>query len=151
VIERLGGEIRRELGRFGAAAGMAELVEAWPAAVGEAIARNAWPARLARDGTLVVHTRDSVWAFELTQRAAEVLERLGPLAPRRLKFVAGPVPEPTLEARSAERAEPPRPEAEHVAEAERLAAAIEDENLRKLVAKAAASSLARAAAGRSVW
>ena len=43
---------------------MGETVAAWPSAVGEEIARNAWPARFARDGTLIVNTRDSVWAFE---------------------------------------------------------------------------------------
>ena len=48
MIERIGENVKRELGRFGPAAGMADLVTAWPAAVGEQIARNAWPARIAR-------------------------------------------------------------------------------------------------------
>jgi predicted nucleic acid-binding Zn ribbon protein len=69
--------VRGELSRFGPQAGMAELVEAWPAAVGEQIARFAWPARIARDGTVHVHTADSVWAFELGHRAAEIAGRLG--------------------------------------------------------------------------
>ena len=61
-------EIRaRALARFGPQAGMAELVERWPEAVGPAIARNAWPARIATDGTVHVNTADSVWAFELGQ------------------------------------------------------------------------------------
>ena len=68
-MDPLGSEIRAELRRFGPQAGMAELVERWPEAVGAAIARNAWPARIARDGTVHVHTADSVWAFELGQRA----------------------------------------------------------------------------------
>ena len=68
-MDRLGSEIRAELRRFGPQAGMAELVERWPDVVGAAIARNAWPARIARDGTVHVHTADSVWAFELGQRA----------------------------------------------------------------------------------
>ena len=42
---------------------MAELVEAWPAAVGEAIARNAWPARIAKDGTVHVNTAESFFAL----------------------------------------------------------------------------------------
>ena len=50
-MDPLGSEIRAELARFGPQAGMAELVERWPDAVGAAIARNAWPARIARDGT----------------------------------------------------------------------------------------------------
>ena len=65
MIERIGNEVERELGRFGPAAGMAELLRAWPDAVGEEIARNAWPARIARDGTLHVATSSSAWAFEL--------------------------------------------------------------------------------------
>ena len=35
---------------------MADLVARWPEAVGRGIARNAWPARIARDGTLHVNT-----------------------------------------------------------------------------------------------
>src|SRR5262249_8620143 len=58
-MDRLGPEIDSELARFGPQAGMAELVERWPAVVGPAIARNAWPARIARDGTVHVNTADS--------------------------------------------------------------------------------------------
>src|SRR3954468_18363473 len=74
---------------------MGETVAAWPAAVGDEIARNAWPARFTRDGTLIVHTRDSVWAFELTQRAGEIQERLEGV--NAIKFVPGPLPEATVE------------------------------------------------------
>jgi hypothetical protein len=84
-MERVGEAVARELGRYGPASGMAPLVEAWPGAVGPEIARNAWPARLARDGTLHVHTQDSIWAFELTSRVTEIAERLGGLAPRSLQ------------------------------------------------------------------
>jgi hypothetical protein len=151
VIDRLEGDVRRELARFGPAAGIGPIVEAWPAAVGEAIARNAWPARLARDGTLVVHTQDSVWAFELTQRAVEIRERLGELAPKALKFVAGPVPEPPAEEVSEALPSVPRPGPDEFRLAEEVSATIGDENLRKMVAKAAALSLARSAAGRFLW
>ena len=76
-MERLDRELRRELGRFGPAEGdMVAIVRAWPDAVGETVARNAWPARLARDGTLHVHTVSSTWAFELGTLAATMLERL---------------------------------------------------------------------------
>ena len=71
-MDPLGEDVRRELSRHGAQAGMAELVERWPPAVGPAIARNAWPARIARDGTVHVNTADSIWAFELGQRAVEI-------------------------------------------------------------------------------
>ena len=45
-MDRVERDVKRELGRFGPASGMAPLVEAWPAAVGPEIARNAWPARI---------------------------------------------------------------------------------------------------------
>jgi len=150
-MRRLESELRAELGRFGPAAGIAALLESWPAAVGDAIARNAWPARVARDGTLIVHTKDSVWAFELTQRVEEIRERLGADAPTKLRFIAGPVPEPAAEAASDTPRDVLRPGPEELAQAEALAASIDDENLRKMVAKAAALSLAKAAADRSLW
>ncbi len=142
-MDRVGGEVARELGRFGPASGMAPLVEAWPAAVGPEIARNAWPARLARDGTLHVHTQDSIWAFELTTRVEEIRSRLGEVAPRRMSFAPGPLPEPPLASLEQVRERPPEPTPEHVAKAESLARVIRDEELRKVVAKAVAASLSR--------
>jgi hypothetical protein len=154
MIERIGRTLEHELGRFGPAAGMAELVRAWPGAVGEQIARNAWPARFARDGTLHVATSSSAWAFELAQLESSLLERLrealGKVAPPKLRFAPGPLPESEPD-RSAEAAKAPlRPSPEHRAEAERLAAGISDTELRKLVAKAASASLARAVSDRPV-
>jgi hypothetical protein len=115
---------------------MAELLDRWPAAVGEGIARNAWPARIARDGTVHVNTADSIWAFELGQRAGEIAERLGVT---RLRFAPGPLPEPTPEVH-ATRLEP-TPEEE--ARARELAAGITDEKLRESVQKALRLALAR--------
>ena len=142
-MDRVGGDIARELGRFGPASGMAPVVEAWSSAVGPEIARNAWPARLGRDGTLFVHTQDSIWAFELTTRAEEIRSRLGKAAPHKLAFAPGPLPEPPVEALEQVREAPPKPTAEHVAKAESLTRIIRDEELRKVVAKAAAASLSR--------
>jgi len=142
-MDRVGGDIARELGRFGPASGMAPVVEAWSSAVGPEIARNAWPARLGRDGTLFVHTQDSLWAFELTTRAEEIRSRLGNAAPRKLAFAPGPLPEPPVEALEQVREAPPKPTAEHVAKAESLTRGIRDEELRNVVAKAAAASLSR--------
>jgi hypothetical protein len=150
-MERVGEEVARELGRFGPAAGMAPLVELWPTAVGVEIARNAWPARLARDGTLHVHTKDSIWAFELTTRAEQIRSRLGEDLPRRLAFAPGPLPEPVEPMSGAPRKKVPKPTAKHVAEADSLARGIRDEDLRKVVAKAAAASLANADNDRSFW
>lgn len=142
-MERVGGDVERELSRFGPAAGMAPVVEAWPGAVGPEIARNAWPARMARDGTLRVHTQDSIWAFELTARAEEIRLRLGTSAPRRISFAPGPLPEPAQPPLEEVRQRPPEPTSEHVAKAESLTRVIRDEDLRKVVAKAAAASLSR--------
>ena len=150
-MEHLGNAVGRELGRFGPAAGMAPVVEAWPAAVGVEIARNAWPARLARDGTLHVHTKDSIWAFELKSRAEEIRSRLGEHAPPRLAFAPGPIPEPVEAAREDVSSRSLEPTPEHVAEADSLVRVIRDEDLRKVVAKAAALSLASASNDRSFW
>jgi len=115
---------------------MAELVERWPAVVGAAIARNAWPARVARDGTVHVNTADSVWAFELGQRAAEMAAKLD--VPR-LRFAAGPLPEPDDEPVF----DPVETSPEDDERARALASAITDENLRESVQKAVSLSLAR--------
>jgi hypothetical protein len=145
-MERIGDEVRRELARFGPSAGMTEIVAAWPEAVGEAIAQNAWPARIARDGTLHVHAADAIWAFELGQRAQEIAERVGV---ERIRFAPGPLPafseEPTTQ-----RAATPKPRPEHLEQAASMTAGIEDEELRETIARAVAASLARESSGRAV-
>jgi hypothetical protein len=144
-MEPLGDEIRAELRRAGADSGAGDAVTAWPAAVGDEIARNAWPARTQPDGTLVVHVRDAIWGFELTQRAGEISARL-PGHPR-LRFTPGPLPDTAPEPRPGRRIEP---SSEHEREAAALAAGIDDPNLREYVAKAIKAALARAPDGRSV-
>ena len=151
----IGQDVRRELGRFGPAGAMAEIVEAWPAAVGDSIARNAWPARVSRDGTLHVATSSSAWAFELGLLEADIRARLaaavGADAPQRLRFAPGRLPEPASEAPEEGSKSVFRPSLEHRRQAEEIASAIDDENLRKIVAKAAAASLENARNDRSVW
>jgi hypothetical protein len=151
-MERVGDSVARELSRFGlVGSGMEPLVEAWPSAVGEEIARNAWPARLARDGTLHVHAKDSIWAFELTSRAEEIRRRLGEVAPPRIAFAPGPLPErasPPAEGRGRTSREP---SPEHRAEAESLTRGIRDPELREIVAKTVAASLVNAVDDRSFW
>jgi len=144
-MKPLGEEIRAELHRAGADSGAGDVVTAWPAAVGEEIARHAWPARAQPGGTLVVHVRDAIWGFELTQRAADISSRL-PGRPR-LRFVPGPLPDATPEA-----APPPPGEAtpEQAREAAAVAAGIEDPELRESVAKVIKVALARASDDRSV-
>jgi predicted nucleic acid-binding Zn ribbon protein len=154
-MKRIGDDVKRELARFGPVEGMAEIVSAWPEAVGEVVAENAWPARLARDGTLHVATSSSTWAFELAQLEREIESRLraavGKDAPRALRFAPGRLPERTLVEESQAVRRPPEASERDLAEGAQLAAAISDENLRKVVARAAAASLARASAGRGVW
>jgi hypothetical protein len=144
-VEPVGQQIRAELSRVGADSGAGDAVTAWPSAVGDEIARNAWPARTQPDGTLVVHVRDAIWGFELTQRASEISERL-PGRPR-LRFTPGPLPDATPEEPS-----PPPVEvsAEHAREAAEIAAGIADPNLRESVAKAIKIGLARGSDDRSV-
>ena len=150
----VGDAVREQVARFGPEAALGPLVRAWPAAVGEAIADNAWPARFARDGTLLVSTSSSAWAFELGQLEGEILPRLraalGKGAPKRLRFAPGPIPDRREPASARPRPAPPRPTAEQAREAHELAAAIASEELRKSVEKAARASLASSGYGRSI-
>jgi hypothetical protein len=143
-MERIGDDVRKEVQRFGHHGAIGEIVKVWAGAVGEQIARNAWPARVGRDGTLFVHTSSSAWAFELAQLEADIRTRLGDAAPAKLRFAPGPLPElDETEAEKAARA-PVEPSAEDARIAAEIAAPIGDEMLRKLVARAAAASLAKA-------
>jgi hypothetical protein len=148
--ERIGGAVRRQLGRFGSAGSLGDVVERWPAVVGEGVAANAWPARMARDGTLVVHARDAVWAFELGHKAPEILPRLGEPVTG-LRFVPGPLPDAAAPPPEQARRPVPEPGPDDVRRAAELVAGIADPELRERVAQAAAASLAKAADGRSVW
>lgn len=145
-LGHIGEAVVRELGRFGPAAGMADIVAAWPDAVGAPIAAQAWPARLARDGTLHVSTSSSAWAFELTQLEEQIRERLTAAvetsAPTRLRFAVGALPEPGSDPAPKESRTVPKVNAAVRAEGERIAASIDDPSLREAVAKAAAASLA---------
>ena len=150
-MDRIDVEVRRELDRVGPGGGGLDAVtRAWAASVGDTIVRNAWPIRLADDGTLQVATSSSTWAFELTRLTGTILEQLRPLlrnaTPRALKFAPGPLPEPPAPAATEVSREGPRATPEQRAEAATLAAEIEDPELRDLVARAAAASLANAAA-----
>ena len=156
MMERIGREVERELSRSGGsrALALAEITSVWTQAVGETVARQAWPLRLGRDGTLHVATTSATWAFELDRLSPEVGQRLaavaGDAAPQKLRFRVGPVPEPGAPAEQLadlpERGFSPTPEA--VAEAASLTSAIEDPELRELVARAARASLSRARSGR---
>lgn len=153
-MDRLGAVVRRELGRFEPGAGMARVVDAWPRVVGAEIARNAWPARLARDGTLHANVSSAAWSFELAHLEPEIMSRLrealGEAAPARLRFSPGPLPEFGAESVKKVGKVAREPSAHDRARAAEIAAGIEDEGLRKVVSEAAAASLARASDDRSV-
>lgn len=146
MMERIGGEVRRSLGGAGVpdAGVLAAVVDAWPDAVGPAIARSAWPSRIGRDGTLHVATVSATWAFELGHLAGEIQAKLaaavGPDAPSALRFSPGPVPAAGAEEEGDP--VPPRPSAEEEREADAIACGVDDERLRELVRRAAAASLA---------
>jgi hypothetical protein len=147
VMDRIQRHVERQLGRFDGSGSMPRIVTAWRGAVGEEVARNAWPARVARDGTLHVHTSSSVWAFELGQLAPRILEHLtaelGEHTPKALRFAQGHLPEPVPAPSEEALRSPPVPPSEAVAEAASLTASIDDEELREAVAKAVALGLAR--------
>lgn len=153
-MERIDGSVRRALRRSGVpdAGVLAAVTRAWPEAVGPAIARAAWPQRLARDGTLHVTTVSSTWAFELGRMEEDVRAKLhaevGDATPSALRFAPGPVPAP--DAPEEVVATPLRPTAEDASDAASLAAAIDDPELREAVRRAVAASLARARGDRQV-
>jgi hypothetical protein len=134
---------------------LAAVTAAWSTAVGETVARQAWPLRIGRDGTLHVATSSATWAFELDRLAPEILERLATELPARetpakLRFAVGPIPEPATLAEDdpVVPPPPPPPTPEDVVAAEAAAAVIDDPDLRELVARAARASLAKARSGR---
>jgi len=153
-MERIGREVERELARGGSrdAIPLAALTASWPEVVGDAIARQAWPLRIARDGTLHVATTSATWANELGFLADEIVERLGARlgsdAPTRVRCAVGPVPESAASEPEPSVLPPPEVPAEIGVEADSAASAIDDLELRQLVARAARASLLKARSGR---
>jgi predicted nucleic acid-binding Zn ribbon protein len=145
-MDNLGKEIKKAARRVGLPAA-SEVVRVWSSVVGETIAANAWPAQLNRRGVLQVNTSSATWAFELKHLAPQILSKLKETlveeCPNELHFIPGPVPN-----KGRETGKPLAPAAPTTTESERaqakgLAAVIDDEELRALVARAAAASLAQ--------
>ena len=152
-MERLETGIRRALRSAGVpeSGALRAITAAWPGCVGEGIARNAWPLRVSRDGTLQVACTSSIWAFELARMAPDLLVRLtaavGEGTPSALRFAPGPVPAPGALAVEPP-PEPPQPSADDRAQAETLTASIADPELRELAVRAIAASLCNRRSGR---
>jgi hypothetical protein len=153
-MERLDGSVRRALRGAGVpdAGVLAAVTRAWPEAVGPAIARAAWPQRVARDGTLHITAESSTWAFELGRLEEEIRAKLRPelgdATPPALRFAPGPVPSPGADDDDPQPVPPPTPEDD--ARAALLTAEIDDPTLREAVRRAAAASLSAARDGRAV-
>jgi hypothetical protein len=155
-MDRIGREVERELARSGSrdAIPLSAITEVWPHAVGETVARKAWPLRVSRDGTLHVATASATWAHELGLLQDRILtalgERLGDAAPAGLRFAAGPIPEPGAASTTSETVERATPDVppEIAREAALAAREIDDPDLRELVSRAARASLLRARSGR---
>ena len=155
-MERIGGEIDRELARSGSrdAIPLAAITAAWPTAVGQAVARQAWPLRLGRDGTLHVAVASSTWAHELDLLQDAILDglraRLADATPPAVRFAVGPIPEPPtpIEDAAIENDPPIAVPPEIESEAAAVASEIDDPELRELVARAARASLVRARSDR---
>ena len=155
-MERIGREIDRELARSGSrdAIPLAAITAAWPAAVGAAVARQAWPLRLGRDGTLHVAVASSTWAHELDLLQDAILDglraRLADATPHTVRFAVGPIPEPPtlIEGAATENELPIAVPPEIESEAAAAASEIDDPELRELVARAARASLVRARSDR---
>ncbi len=146
-MERLRPELESTLRAAGAtppAAALEVLVDVWSATLGDGVARSAWPARLAADGTLHVATASSAWAQELTLMGGEILAALQASvpahAPTRLRFAPGPLPEFAPLARPRPPLPVPTEEEEETATA--LASVVGDEELREAIRRAARASLA---------
>ncbi len=153
-MERLEGSVRGALSGVGVpdAGALAAVTRVWPEAVGDAIARAAWPQRITRDGTLLVATTSATWAFELGLMADAILEQLAPAvgegAPTALRFSPGPVPAPPAPAASEREPAPVAVDEATRRLAEELTAEMSDADLRATIARAAAASLSRAASDR---
>ncbi len=153
-MERLDGAVRGALRGAGVpdAGALADVTRLWPELVGDAIARAAWPQRIARDGTLLVAAVSSTWAFELGLLGEEILAKVvaavGTGAPTAIRFSPGPVPAPPSPLPAAAAVEPPVIDDETRRLAHELTSAMSDDELRATIARAAAASLARTASGR---
>ncbi len=126
---------------------LAPIRDVWAAAVGDAVAAVAQPLRRSRAGVLTIACADASWATELQGRSDDLVDRVR----ERLSSEAGPVTglrfvvseRPIfLERATKEVVRPRSPTPAQSKEAERLVAGVADPELRRILARAAAATLA---------
>ncbi len=124
----------------------AKIFSWWSRAVPPRIVEHARPVKLSR-GVLLVHVSSSVWANELHYLSDDLLQRLRRAAPGsgvdRIRFRVGPLPDLPMPRRPA----PPPVEPVRLAalpeELGRALSRVHDDELRRAIAEAATTSLAR--------
>ncbi len=118
----------------------------WSRSVPPRILAHARPVRLSR-GVLIVHVSSSVWANELHYLSDDLLSRLREAAPtsriEKIRFQVGPLPDIPERPKAAPRPPEPVRLAALPEELGRALSRVEDDDLRKAIAEAATTSLAR--------
>jgi hypothetical protein len=119
------------------------IADVWTEVVGEGLARVAQPARLARDGTLIVHAVDASWVHALTLEQRTILrklnDRMAGAGPPAMKVEIGPISVPVETVKH-----PPiviQPAAQ--ARADELTETTTDPRLKAALNRAIATSLSR--------
>lgn len=119
----------------------------WSRSVPPRILEHARPVKLSH-GVLIVHVSSSVWANELHYLGEDLLQQIRKHAPEsrieKLHFKVGPLPDIPKRARPNPPAAPPVRLAALPEELGRALSKVHDDALRKTIAEAATTSLARA-------
>ena len=145
-LERIGDLLRSSSVRPPIDPRLTAIRAAWPLTVGEQIARNSVPVRIARDA-LIVHCFSAAWASELTLLERDLAGRLEAALddgrPLRLRFEVGDTSDARRAAERSPAPAPQPPSPEQRALARELAAAVSNPELRASVQRAIEASLQR--------
>ncbi|MGE0784473.1 MAG: DciA family protein [Sandaracinaceae bacterium] len=114
----------------------------WDGAVSERVAKHARPVRLFK-GTLVVHTRSSAWAQELSFHEEDLLRSIRARVPdvQRIRIRVGPFPRPPAPPEKPGPAYVPMPVLALPPELARALAHVPDDGLRAVLTRAACTAL----------
>lgn len=115
----------------------------WDRVVPERIAKNARPVGLER-GELVVHTKSSVWAQELSFHREDLLARIRARVPavKKLHVRVGPMPPPPAKPKPPAPKIPPLAIGQLPADVARSLARVADDGVRNALTRAACAALA---------